>query len=300
MKMIDLTGQRFGKLTVLERDYNYPKKGTYWKCQCDCGNIITARKDQLTRHKNPKRSCGCDLKEKISKASLKDEVGNKYGYLTVIERTDDLRPGEARWLCKCDCGNLTKVSGIHLRNGTVQSCGCKKYESHNGIEEKPGTKYGHLTILYKSEYQKNNKIYWHCKCDCGNECDVMGTYLRNGITSHCGCQKSSGEIKISSILKDNNINFIKEYTFSDLIGNGGNRLRFDFAILDNKNNLKYLIEYDGIQHFEQNCFNQTKEAFELLQLYDQMKNDYCKKNNIPLIRINYKKLTKLTLKDLIL
>lgn len=102
-KLIDLTGQRFGKLLVLERDLNYPKKGTYWKCQCDCGNIISARKDQLTRTKYPKRSCGCDLTEKTSKANLKNEIGNKYGKLTVLYRAEDLRQGEARWHCKCDC-----------------------------------------------------------------------------------------------------------------------------------------------------------------------------------------------------
>lgn len=53
-QLIDLTGQRFGKLTVLKRDYS-KKGGTYWICQCDCGNIISTRKDTLTRTKNSKK-----------------------------------------------------------------------------------------------------------------------------------------------------------------------------------------------------------------------------------------------------
>ena len=299
MKMIDLTGKRFGKLIVLERDYNYPKKGTYWKCQCDCGNIISARKDQLTRQKNPKRSCGCDLKERISLASCKNEIGNRYGKLTVLSRTKDKRPGEATWLCQCDCGNTCVVSGAHLRNGSVQSCGCKRYESKNGIDE-IGNRYGLLTVLYRSDFTRNGKIYWHCKCDCGNECDVQGTYLRNGISLHCGCKKSAGEIKISNLLKENNIQYIKEYTFSDLVSENNSRLRFDFAILNDKKQLQYLIEYDGKQHFNQSCFDQSDIKFALVQKYDKMKNDYCKINNIPLIRINYTQLTKLTIDDLLI
>jgi len=49
MKLIDLTNQKFGKLTVLKRDLNNPKKGTYWICQCDCGKIVSLRRDVLTR-----------------------------------------------------------------------------------------------------------------------------------------------------------------------------------------------------------------------------------------------------------
>ena len=62
MKLIDLTGQKFGKLTVLNRDINTQKTGTYWFCKCDCGNIVSLRKDVLTRKNKPQKSCGCDLK----------------------------------------------------------------------------------------------------------------------------------------------------------------------------------------------------------------------------------------------
>lgn len=297
-KLIDLTGQRFGKLLVLERDFNYPKKGTYWKCKCDCGNIISARKDQLTRTKNPKRCCGCDIKRRSSEAHLKDEVGNRYGKLTVLYRVEDLRKGEARWHCKCDCGKECDVSGNHLRNGTVQSCGCKKYESHNGIDE-TGHRYGKLLVLYRSEKTDGTHIFWHCRCDCGNECDVNGTYLRQGVSSNCGCERSVGEWKINKILKDNNINFKREFTFPDLLGDNGGRLRFDFGVLDENNQIQYLIEYDGIQHFKPNCFGQEDYYFLLLKKYDKIKEEYCKKNNIRLIRIPYTRLATLNISDLI-
>jgi hypothetical protein len=94
MKLIDLTGQRFGKLVVIKRDIS--KSGTYWICKCDCGNVCSVRRDQLTKAKNPKKCCGCDISRRISESNLKNEIGNRYGKLTVLYRTKDLRPGEAR------------------------------------------------------------------------------------------------------------------------------------------------------------------------------------------------------------
>lgn len=94
-----------------------------------------------------------------------------------------------------------------------------------------------MTVLYRSKKTDGSHIFWHCKCICGNECDINGTYLRSGISTNCGCKRSVGEAKISQILKENNIKFQREYTFSDLLGDGGGRLRFDFGILDERGNL---------------------------------------------------------------
>ena len=298
MKLIDLTGQRFGKLVVLKRDLE-KTNGTYWICQCDCGNIISARKDQLTRAKNPKRCCGCDIARRNSEAHVKDETGKTYGYLTVLYRTFDFRKGEARWHCKCKCGNECDVSGAHLRNGSVQSCGCKRYESHNGIDE-TGKRYGKLVVLSRSERTDGTHIFWHCQCDCGNTVEVNGTYLRSGVSTNCGCERSVGEQKINKLLKENNINFKREYTFPDLLGPGGGRLRFDFGILNENNELQYLIEYDGIQHYEANCFGKDEDDFIILKKYDKIKTEYCKNKNIKLIRIPYTKLKTLNIKDLLL
>lgn len=295
MKAIDMTGIKINHLTFLERDLE--KGRGYWKCQCDCGNIVTVRKDQVTRKEYPKQDCGCGLKERLG-SNLKNEIGNKYGKLTVLYRAEDLRPGEARWHCKCDCGNECDVSGVHLRNGSIQSCGCLRYESRNGIDE-TGNKYGKLTVLYRSDKTDGSHIFWHCKCDCGNECDINGTNLRLGISTNCGCERSVGELKINNILKEHKINFKREYTFENLLGSSGGRLRFDFGILDSNNNLLYLIEYDGIQHYKEDCFGKEKEDFDILKQHDNLKNQYCKDNNIILIRIPYTKLANLKFEDLV-
>ena len=128
---IDITGQRFGRLTVIDRNYEVEKlhnNNTYWNCKCDCGKIICVVKSSLTQGQT--KSCGCLRREKsaqhlydISKNNYIDEIGNKYGKLTVISKTiNDL--GQLRWKCKCDCGNITIVSSNSLRSGNTQSCGC--------------------------------------------------------------------------------------------------------------------------------------------------------------------------------
>lgn len=59
--------------------------------------------------------------------TLIDLTGERFGNLTVIERDiNNAKSGNARWVCKCDCGNMVTVIGSHLRSGHTKSCGCKK------------------------------------------------------------------------------------------------------------------------------------------------------------------------------
>lgn len=46
-----------------------------------------------------------------------DLIGQKFGRLTVVSRTDNNKEGRAMWLCQCDCGNKKIVLGKSLRNG---------------------------------------------------------------------------------------------------------------------------------------------------------------------------------------
>ena len=285
MKFIDETGNHYGKLTVIERDTS--RKGSYWKCKCDCGNYIVARRDQLTRKNNPKKSCIECFKKEISKRSLKNETGNKYGYLTVLYRVENLLKKEGKWHCKCDCGNECDVIGSHLRNGTTQSCGCKKFESHNAIDE-TGKRYGNLIVIEPVGKKDGTHIFWKCKCDCGNIVEVNGSYLRNGATRSCGCLKSKKEKEITELLINNNILFKKEYSIPGLTGTKNGLLRFDFAIFNNDGTISHLLEYDGIQHFKKvDWFDSTQDFKDRVE-NDKRKNEYCKNNNIKLIRINYK------------
>lgn len=56
-----------------------------------------------------------------------DMTGQRFGRLTVRAFVD-VRNGNARWLCDCDCGAETVVQRAHLRSGSVTSCGCRRDE----------------------------------------------------------------------------------------------------------------------------------------------------------------------------
>ena len=53
-----------------------------------------------------------------------DEIGNKYGKLTVISRGENDKSGKARWNCQCECGTIILVRGTDLRSGKTKTCGC--------------------------------------------------------------------------------------------------------------------------------------------------------------------------------
>lgn len=105
----------------------------------------------------------------------------------------------------------------------------------------------------------------------------------------CGCLKSSyGEMVIENILKENNILYKKEYEFENLLSENKIPLRFDFAILNNFNQVIRIIEYDGEQHYLTKTNNFWKnDSLEKRQQRDKIKNEYCLNNNIKLVRIPY-------------
>lgn len=296
-KLIDLTGQKFDKLLVLEKAPSRARH-TYWKCQCDCGNICEVSGEYLKKKILP-RDCGCSKIKNIKKKELEAKknhlVGKRFGKLVVLAPTEKRINNSVVWKCKCDCGNYKEVPTHLLTSGHTQSCGCLIREVQG--KDITGQRFGKLTVLYPCDYKKRSTIMWHCKCDCGNECDVDGYNLRAKLTNSCGCLSASiGEINIAKILKENNISYKKEYTTSEL-----NRLRYDFAILNNKNQVIRLVEFDGIQHFtsKTGMWNNNLDTLETQQERDKKKNEFAKSKNIPLVRIPYWERDNITL-DMIL
>lgn len=122
-RLKNLAGERFGKLTVLERAES--KNGrTYWKCRCDCGTEVNVMASNLLRGNTT--TCGCSRVEYEKKRKLIDISGQRFGKLTVIRKTR-VKKGNSYWLCKCDCGVEKEISMTALRNGQ-KSCGCSAYD----------------------------------------------------------------------------------------------------------------------------------------------------------------------------
>ena len=231
---------------------------------------------------------------------MKIQPGMKFGHLTVIKDSGIRQNRKKMWECECDCQSHTHINvrTDALTSGNTQSCGCSRKGNTNRRIDLTNKKNGHLTALYIHPKNKksNNNLIWICKCDCGNLTQVSTANFWH--TNSCGkCLKtiSKGQNYIISLLKNNNITFEQQKSFKTCRFPDTNALaKFDFYI-----NNQYLIEFDGRQHFIEDK-NSKWETLKYYQQHDNLKNKWCKDNNIPLIRIPYTHLKDLCIEDLLL
>lgn len=236
---------------------------------------------------------------------IKNLIGKKFDSGIEVLEFSEIKNHAAYWKCKCHCGNIFIARGADLTNGHTKSCGCARNKSiqkiglsnkEKYIKDLTNQRFGKLIVLEPtSKRDRNRGVIWKCLCDCGNIVELPRSVLLQGQSS-CGCAKSKGELKIAQLLIKADIPFETQKTFDTCIFPDTKHLaRFDFYV-----NNSYLIEYDGIQHFDDRYGWNTAENFKKIQFRDNYKNDWCKKNGIPLIRIPYTNYEKLTIQDLIL
>lgn len=184
-------------------------------------------------------------------------------------------------------GEFLQSPSHHLAGNGCPECSKEKISkalrgSWEELEKRFIAKYGNKYDYSKVEYKSvDTKVKIYCK-----ECQKYFWQTPYNHLDHehkeC-CGNSRAEKIICSFLKKNGINYIAEHTFSDLKDKGF--LRYDFY-LPEKN---LLIEYDGAQHFLfPNTLHKSRDEFESQQKRDKLKTEYAEKNNINLLRINYK------------
>ena len=187
---------------------------------------------------------------------------------------------------KCPLGHKFKMEFSHFKAkedkcpicGRIRSDNKKKlsYEYVKRYIEKDGYK------LLSQEY-KNNRTKLLIECDKNHFYKATFNDFQSGYRCPY-CNNSKGEKRILSILNDLNIRFISQYRFDDC--RYKNTLPFDFYLID----YNICIEFDGEQHFKiKECFGGLDE-FIKIKIRDIIKNEYCKNNNIKLIRIPYWKI----------
>lgn len=130
-----------------------------------------------------------------------DLTGMRFGRLIVLgvgEPYINPKSGarQKRWLCKCDCGNQKNITTGALKSGKTKSCGCynKEVIHERCFEDLSGQKFGMLTVLHRGKdviRSKKKHVVWVCKCDCGNEANVLAVDLKTGHVKSCGCQQYS-------------------------------------------------------------------------------------------------------------
>lgn len=120
-----------------------------------------------------------------------DLVGSRFGKLTVVEKLKESNSGYQMWLCRCDCGGTVKADTRRLQRGTISNCGCvPKTNAKNGAmaEDLTGQRFGKLLVISRAP-NRNGRVCWRCRCDCGNEHFANAHELKAGKCKSCGCKK---------------------------------------------------------------------------------------------------------------
>lgn len=170
-RVIDMTGQKFGKWTVLER-FPSEKKTAHWRVQCECGNESVITGTSL-RHGSTTQCKECSYSSRAI-----DLTDRKFGKWTVLKRVSSDKP-RTHWLCQCECGNESILTGGNLRSGNSNQC----KNCSTGFKDLTGQKIGKWTVLKHISHPSHPK--WLCRCECGTESVVLSFTLKNGRSKGC-------------------------------------------------------------------------------------------------------------------
>lgn len=192
-KTIDITGQKFGRLTAIKFIRKEGKK-FFWLCKCDCGNEKEIVRSQFVGSGSTK-SCGCLAKEIRSKRT--DITGQKFGKLTAIREVDKERN---IWLFNCDCGGTKETCKYNITRNTLgRHCGCVLPKYYSCPIDISGRRFGKLTAIEFTGEYNNNSPLWLFSCDCGGERILR----KNQVTckkypvKHCGCSYIDTKVDIT-------------------------------------------------------------------------------------------------------
>ena len=231
-------------------------------------NKTTLKNRQNNLYKKALEACN---NKKYKLISSKEEIINNTSIITY----------------KCPFHGLQKMRISNLINGR----GCPNCSSEKASERyrlKPDEVEKRINNLggkllnkedYINRYEKNLIIECiYCNTPFVTSL-VLFTQHGGQMCPNCKSKESIGERRIRKYLEKNNILFEQEKWFSDC--RDVNPLPFDFYLP----NYNIAIEFDGEQHYKQGHFTHSKLSY--TQLHDNIKNNYCKNNNIKLIRIPY-------------
>jgi hypothetical protein len=280
---------------LISEIYESNNKKLKWRClKEDCGEIF-----------NQSWSCICSLNQGCSvcagkQVGLSNCLATRNPKLAAEwhpTKNSDLTPYDVT------CGSGKKVWWQCLKNSKHEWISCIDNRKTSGCPycsgKLPSEDYNLLvcnpTLCEEWNYEKNDKrpeeycpssnkyVWWKCK-KCGHEWNAD---INNRSCGKCcpKCDESKGEKRVDEILNIKNIYFTGEYIINEC--KNKKCLPFDFAIFKDKEKtkLELLVEYDGILHYI-NKFNNDKE-FEKTKKNDEIKNQFCIKNNIKLLRIPY-------------
>lgn len=267
------------KYTYIDDNFDYKKT---MKCECKKHGIFNLNPE---RHITRLSECPKCIEER-NKISLDEFIiksniihNNKYDYSMVNFKT--LRD-KIEIICPKH-GRFIQYATHHIHNKK----GCKHCEKENSINTYLLNFIKDCNIIHnnKYDYSKVNLVKLKNKIEI--ICPIHGSFFKRPnehLNKKSGCQlckSSKGEKKVRSFLIKNRIKFDEQKRFKECINI--RKLPFDFYLPK----LNICIEYDGEQHFNSVDKWGGDDRFNNIKTNDSIKNDFCIRNNIKLIRIPY-------------
>ena len=192
-------------------------------------------------------------------------------------------------LIQCSCGNTFYRTFANFKSGSHTCRNCTNNRLRNMFRTPQDEVYEYVKSIglsCLSDYVNSNEPLT-LLCSEGHKFKRSYSVLKS--SHECPiCKGSVGLQQVIEWLSSHNIEFESEISFPNLLGMGGKPLHFDLGVRDINNNY-VLIEYDGEFHFSPS----QSESYEIIRVHDSIKNIYCFKNNIKLIRIPFFKLNSL-------
>ena len=286
LKSIDDTVELLG----IEKDIN---RKHIFALKCKCGTIFKRAQNNINRNKNAIMCTDCYAKVRGQKKALlhleqRMEMIKNAGY-DVLSSPEDIRrhnriylKTKEGYLCSTNIAEIEKgnraciFSGKYNKENLVHNI--KVFCKNNNIETE-------ILGLVDGEF---SQPHINCRCECGNtfETNIYSFMYGKNRCNTCAIKTSKYCIAVEELLEESNISFKKEVKFEDC--KDIFPLPFDYQIEKNNG----LIEVDGELHYCHSNFKKTpleKEiAFRIRKQHDAMKDEYCKKNGIPFLRVSYK------------
>lgn len=279
--------------------------------RCSCGNLFETTFEKFKLRN--KRQCNkCGRKKNTQKLNIEDvkrfiEIESNSGCKLI---SDIYVSAHQKLEIICKCGRLFSTSFNHFKSDVVRQCkicseetrAMKRRLNYDEIKYFIEVESGSGCKLLSKTY-KNSKTKIRIRCKCGNEFTTLFSIFRDYDKRECHvCSQknnltSKGELKIEEWMIKNGIAYDTQVTFRDC--RNEKVLPFDFVVYNNKSHqkIKLIIEYDGKQHYGIGLFGGTEEEmlknFERVRVNDQIKNSYCFKKAISLLRIPYTKYAKI-------
>lgn len=267
-------GKKYICLTHISKDKKYYCD---FKIKLKCKNCNTEKQYSIKTVCYKDINCKCyNYENKIL------ELNKKYNCSNITNFYYDKKNKKTYIQYKClKCNKILTIRSDNFNPDNLLCNECnninKTLEIQNILDNKFGKIY-EIKTIYNGYHN-----YITVKClKCNYEYEITPANIIAGKRCiNCSNLQSKACDKIDKFLNDNNIHYVKEFTFDDL--KYKKHLRFDYAIFNNSK-LELLIEYNGKQHY---INEQWGDNFELCQKRDNIKKEYCKKNNLKLLIIPY-------------